>query len=192
MCIDKYIIQPNSPEHYDYFLGWFYRSSIDFKRKIWNKIQFGEEKIEFNEFYFLIDFNNILISIYSIYDTGTHNNFFTKDEWKLVVNFNEFETITGIKEIDYEKYYETKDNCELAILLLEDGFVYSLDNDAFLYIKHQLNSMYEYMDLNYFFPDYHLKYQLNKIYDNFLYELAISYINYAKPIDIIAKSNLCK
>lgn len=192
MCIDKYIIQPNSPEHYDYFLGWFYRSSIEFKRKIWNKIQLGEERIEFNEFYFLIDFDNRLISIYSIYDTGTHNNFFTREEWKLVVDFNEFETITGIKEIDYKNYYETKESCELAILLLEEDFANLLDNDILLDIKHQLNLMYKYMDLNYFFPNYHLKYQLNMIYNNFLYELAISYIKYAKPIDIIAKSKLCR
>ncbi|QIW16334.1 hypothetical protein A4G20_08300 [Pasteurellaceae bacterium RH1A] len=196
MCIHKELIKPNSPEHFDYFLGWFYRSNYDFKMKIWELICAGEKVIEFNEFYFIIDFDNKLISIRSIYDSRTHNSFFSREEWELNVEFNEFEIVTGIKTIDYDSYYRTKDDCGFAIIILEEiPKELKIGIDILEDIKNQINLMYKHMDLNYFYPNYHLFYKeklKNSDFLLFLYELAISYIKYAKPVDIISKSNLCR
>ena len=195
-CIDKELIKPNSPEHFDYFLGWLYRCSIEFKIKVWETIKSGENKIEFNEFYFLNNIHDELITIYSIYDVGTHNSFFASEEWSLILGFDEFRTVIGIQEMDYEKYYSTKDDCELALILLEENkqdFLISLN--ILMEIKGQLRLMHQHMDLNYFIPDYHLKYKLKFQENNllsFLYELAECYLRYAKPIDIISQSRLCK
>lgn len=196
MGIIKELIQPYSPEHFDYFLGWFYHADVEFKTKIWNIILSGREKIEFNEFYFIIDIEHQQISVYSIYDSGTHNPFFTRQEWCLNLSFDKFKVITGIQEIDYTHYYETKDDCELALMLLtEHSTDFVLSKDIFLDIHHQIELMYHCMDLNDFIPDYHIKNNLNNHHTDFmqfLYQLALSYIQYAKPVDIIAQSKLSK
>lgn len=188
-------IKPDSPEHIDYFLGWIYHYGYSFKEKIWNMIEVERrEEIESDLYILYIDYETQIICVRDLYDSGTHHSFFSREEWYLEVTFDQFKQYIGLYEIDYNKYHEIQKECDTALEILEfDDLVSGIDKGKIDEIKSQIKKMSWNMNLNKFIPDYHQ----NIIFlDNrtdvldYLYDLALSYMKYAEPYDVIAHSKL--
>lgn len=195
MYKDTESIEPYSPEHIGYFLGWLYRSKIESKKLFWDTIVVDKlEEIETNLYLLYVDYSSERIRIHDLYDSGTHHNFFSREEWYLEVTFDQFKQYICLNEIDYNKYYEVQEECNTALEILElDDLISGIDKDKIEEIKSQIKKMSWHMDLNKFIPDYHKDITfLDKRTDllDYLHDLALSYIEFAKPYDVIAHSKL--
>lgn len=185
------LIKPFSPEHYAYFLGWLYQCEESTKEKVWKKIISGNYNyLEFNEFSLTIDHINKTIISEPLYYKGKNLSYFSSEKWELKVFFNDFKQLIGLYELDYDNYFKVIENLEFALELLQLNEYKLLLRDDYKMIKSEILNMKKSMDLNEAIPTFHTRplFNVDNDFLCFLYQLAIDYIKFSKPIDIISQS----